>query len=363
MSKTRIGLLYGGRSGEHEVSLRSAASVLDRLDPQRYQVLLIGIDLDGIWRLQENARRHALPGQGECLALERTDPPVAVIPGRGLYRGGEPLELEVIFPVLHGSFGEDGTVQGLLELAGLAYVGAGVLGSALAMDKEKAKQVWRQAGLPVVDFLTLRDRSPHSLQAAERAFGFPLFVKPATAGSSVGIHRVGRREELDGALADAFRFSAKVLIEPAVDARELECAVLGNAEPLAFEPGEVIPRNHAFYDYKAKYLDPEGAALVIPAQVDPQIRGQARRLAVQACRELEITGMARVDFFLSRSSGRLFLNEVNTIPGFTSISMYPKMCEAAGLPYPRLLDRLIELARESHERRGKILYRYPQAAG
>ncbi len=358
MSKTRVGLLYGGKSGEHEVSQRSAASVLARLDPARYEVVLIGIDLDGVWHLQEETSLRSLPGQGDCLEVSRTEPPVAVLPGLGLWRGGGPIPLDIVFPVLHGSFGEDGTVQGLLELAGLPYVGAGVLGSALAMDKEKAKQVWRQAGLPVVDFLTLRDRSPASLRTAAQAFGFPLFVKPAAAGSSVGIHRVERPEELDGALADAFRYSTKVLVEPAVDAREIECAVLGNGEPTAFAPGEVIPRNHAFYDYEAKYLDPDGAALVIPARLDPPAREEVRRLAVEACRAVEVCGMARVDFFLEKRTGRLFLNEINTLPGFTSISMYPKMCEAAGIPYPRLLDRLIELGMESHETRNGILYRF-----
>ena len=350
----RIGLLYGGRSGEHEVSLRSAASVLSRLDPARYEVVRIGIDLQGIWHLQGELREPA----PAVLSVEPGEPPVAVVPGRGLARGGQALPLDVVFPVLHGSFGEDGTVQGLLELAGLPYVGAGVLGSALAMDKVLAKQVWRQAGLPVVDWLTLRDRSPASLEGAGRAFGFPLFVKPAAAGSSVGIHRVDGPEGLESAVADAFRFSTKVLIEPAVEARELECAVLGNGEPLAFPPGEVIPRNHAFYDYEAKYLDPDGAALVIPARVPEEVQAEIRRIAAAACRSLEVEGLARVDFFLDRRSGRLYLNEINTLPGFTSISMYPKMCEAAGIPYPRLLDRLIELALESHARRGSLLYRY-----
>jgi D-alanine-D-alanine ligase len=358
--KKRIAVLYGGRSGEHEVSRRSAASVVGQLDPSRYEVVLIGIDLQGVWHLQEGVRLTSLPGQGEVLALTAAARPVAVLPGRGLYQGDTRIDVDVVFPVLHGTFGEDGTIQGLLELAGLAYVGAGVLASSLAMDKEKAKQVWAYTGLPVVDFLTLRHNTPDTRRAAEEAFGYPFFVKPAAGGSSVGIHKVHHRGELEAAVEDAFRYCPKILVEPAIEGREIECAVLGNRDPVAFDPGEIIPRDHEFYDYQAKYLDPEGAALRIPAEVDPPIRESVRNIAVRACQALDVVGMARVDFFLEKGSQKLYLNEINTLPGFTNISMYPKMCQAAGVGYPQLLDRLIELAVESHEAGRRIRYRYQE---
>jgi D-alanine-D-alanine ligase len=353
-AKLAVCLLFGGRSGEHEVSLRSAASVSENLDPARYRQVLIGIDPQGVWHLQDGGelRRESY---GPVFSIRPSRIPVSVVPGRGLYAGRRRLPVEVVFPVLHGTFGEDGTIQGLLEMGGLPYVGAGVLASALAMDKEKTKEVWRLAGLPVMDWFTLRGAGPEQVQAARERFTLPLFVKPATAGSSVGISKVRAWGELAPALADALRYDAKVLVEPAADAREIECAVLGNDEATAFPPGEIVPR-HEFYSYEAKYLDPQGAELRLPADLPEAVRGEIQRLAVAAFHAVECSGMARVDFFLERSSGQALLNEINTIPGFTNISMYPKMCELAGLAYPRLLDRLIELGLERHRRRGALRF-------
>jgi D-alanine-D-alanine ligase len=352
---TRVCLLFGGKSGEHEVSCRSAASVARNLDPARYQLLLVGIDPEGVWHFQREGRFAAEP-YGERLEIVPSAEPVSVVPGRGLRVGRSPLEADVAFPVLHGSFGEDGTVQGLLELAGLPYVASGVLGSSLSMDKEKTKQVWRQAGLPVVDFLVLRDHHAERLEAIRDRFAFPVFVKPVCAGSSVGISRAGSMAELPAAIEAAFRHDTKVMVEPAVDAREIECAVLGNHRPEAFPPGEIVP-THAFYSYEAKYVDPDGAQLVIPAKLPEEVADRVRSLAVEAFLQVEASGMARVDFFLERGSDRLLLNEINTIPGFTNISMYPRMCQAAGIPYPQLLDRLIELGRERFEQRRALRFR------
>ena len=353
-AKLTVCLLYGGRSGEHEVSLRSAGSVSANLDPGRYRQVLVGIDPQGVWHWQKRGR-PSQSSYGPVLSIHPTCTPVSVVPGRGLYAGRRRLPVDVVFPVLHGTFGEDGTIQGLLEMAGLPYVGAGVLASALAMDKDKTKEVWRLAGLPVLDWLTLRASGPAEIEAVQKRFPLPVFVKPATAGSSVGIAKVHSWSELAPALADALRYDAKVLVEPAADAREIECAVLGNEQATAFDPGEVVPR-HEFYSYEAKYLDPNGAELRLPAGLPEEVRSEVKRLAVSAFHAVEGSGMARVDFFLERASGRLLLNEINTIPGFTNISMYPKMCEVAGLAYPRLLDRLIELGLDQHRRRNALRF-------
>jgi len=347
-------LLFGGRSGEHEVSLRSAASVSRNLDPARYRQVLIGIDQAGVWHLQPRGSFRQ-ESYGERLELVSAKRPVSVVPGGGLAAGSRRIAADVVFPVLHGTFGEDGTVQGLLEVAGLPYVGAGVLASSLAMDKDKTKEVWRQAGLPVVESLTLRDASPASVEAARAAFPLPVFVKPSAAGSSVGIRKVSAPDELAPALAEALRYDTKALVEPAVDAREIECSVLGNEEPQAFPPGEVVPR-HEFYSYEAKYLDPQGAELHLPAELPVATRDEVMRLAVAAFRAVECSGLARVDFFVEKGGGRIWINEINTLPGFTNISMYPKMCEVGGLAYPRLLDRLLELALERHRRRAGLLF-------
>jgi D-alanine-D-alanine ligase len=353
MQVQTICLLFGGKSGEHEVSCRSAASVARNLDPGHYRLVLVGIDRQGVWYLQREPRFVPAP-YGETLEVVDTHP-VLVAPGAGLVAGGERLEVDVVFPVLHGTFGEDGTIQGLLEVADLPYVGAGVMASAVAMDKEKTKELWRQAGLPVVEHITLRDTAEAGLRAVQERFPLPVFVKPAIGGSSVGIAKVKSEKDLAPALTEAFRYASRVLVEPAIEAREVECAVLGNAQPVAFPPGEIIP-SHEFYSYEAKYEDPEGASLELPAVLPETVQARIMDLAIDAFQVIGAAGMARVDFFLEKGSERIFLNEINTIPGFTNISMYPKMCESAGLPYPHLLDRLVELALERHGLRRSLSY-------
>ena len=354
MEQPTICILYGGRSGEHEVSCRSAASVSRNLDPEKYGQVLIGIDKSGRWHLQQKPR-FLSADYGERLEVVTAAEPLSVVPGQGFSTSSGAVEVDVVFPVLHGTFGEDGTVQGLMEMADLPYVGAGVLGSSLAMDKEKTKEVWRQSGLPVVDFVVVRDDSARSTAAVLDRLPFPLFVKPVTAGSSVGVSKVHSREELKAAISEALRYDIRVMVEPAVQGREIECAVLGNESPQAFEPGEILP-THEFYSYEAKYIDPEGAQLKLPTDLPDTTSREIRELAVAAFRAVECSGMARVDFFLEENSGRILLNEINTIPGFTNISMYPKMCEASGVPYPELLDRLIELAVQRHQLRKRLRY-------
>jgi len=366
----RIVLLYGGKSGEHEVSRISAASILRHLDRRAWDPILIGMTIEGEWILQGPAAlAEALAGSGP-LAIE-PGPRVVAVPGGGPERGLscerreglEAVPCDVVFPVLHGSFGEDGLVQGLLECADLPCVGAPVLGSALGMDKEKAKLLWKEAGLPHVPFVA---RKRHELATAEgldllrrevgSRFGYPAFVKPASTGSSVGTAKVEGPDELVAAVREALVWDDKVLVEPFVPAREIECSVLGNRVLEAFAPGEVVP-SHEFYDYEAKYIDPNGARLEIPAPISDAQAERVREIAIRACAVLDITGMARVDFFIDRNTGEVLLNEVNTIPGFTSISMYPKMCEVGGLPYPELIGRLAELAIARREERKRIRYR------
>ena len=364
-NKLRVGVLFGGRSGEHEVSLRSAASIIDAMDKSRYEVVPIGITKEGRWLAAGEAER--LLG-GTYRALPRADagePADTIRSEAGVLEHGLPVvlapdpsqrdtasrPLDVIFPILHGTFGEDGTVQGLLELAGMAYVGGGVLASAAGMDKDVMKRLFRDHGVPVVPWLLfLRaeiEAHPRRVATAiEARFRYPLFVKPANLGSSVGITKVHGRGELRPALELAAGFDRKVLVERAVDGRELECSVLGNDHPRASVPGEIVPV-HEFYDYAAKYLD-EGSELIIPARLTAAQTRRVQELAVGAFRAIDCSGMARVDFFLERKTGRIYVNEINTIPGFTSISMFPKLWEASGLPYPRLIDRLIELALERH---------------
>jgi D-alanine-D-alanine ligase len=341
-----ICILYGGRSGEHEISLRSAASVVKNLDPSRYTVVAIGIDKAGRWHLQEKLHVREVPGQGAFLSIVPGSTPVSIMPSDGIQAPSGRLAVDCVFPVLHGSFGEDGTVQGLLEIAGLPYVGAGVPGSAISMDKETAKRLWRDAGLPIVSFQAVdRSSSAKELREAAARIGWPVFVKPCSAGSSLGASRVNDERDLGTAVAQALRYDTRALLERCVDAREIECAVIGNSRPRAFPPGEIVPSAvHGFYDYDAKYTDRDGASLETTAQIDEETRTRIMRAAESAYAAVRCEGMARVDFFLERGTGKLFVNEINTIPGFTSVSMFPRMCEASGLPYARLLDTLIELA-------------------
>ena len=374
--RLRIGLLFGGRSSEHEVSLMSARSVLEALDPACYEVVQIGITKEGRWLVAGDAVTRLVERAGTGGALEgevEDTAPVALLgdPSRGgrllpvSGRPGPPVldppvldrPLDVVFSLVHGRTGEDGALQGLFELAGVPYVGAGILGSALGMDKTVAKRLWLAAGLPVGEHLVTTARrwreDPTAVQGEVAGqLGFPCFVKPANSGSSIGVHKVHALEELAPALEDAARYDVKLLVESAIEGRELECGVLGNDEPEASVVGEVVP-GHEFYDYEDKYFD-DVVRLVIPAELPAETAAEVRAVAVRAFRAVEAAGMARVDFFLERSSGRVLLNEINTIPGFTRMSMYPRLWEASGVPFPRLCDRLVELALERARERGAL---------
>jgi D-alanine-D-alanine ligase len=372
-SRLRVGVLFGGRSGEHEVSLMSALSVLSAIDPVKYQVTQIGITHEGSWLVGENVLEAMTEGALEDLV------PAAMIPDptrHGLYciRGaqqGELLEhlaeLDIVFPVLHGTFGEDGTVQGLFELADVAYVGAGVLGSSLGMDKGVFKDVMRTHNIPIVESLVItRDEIEHDLESViDRAVNlarFPLFVKPVNLGSSVGITKCLSRSDLMEGLFEAARFDRRIIVERGVNAREIEVSVLGNENPEASLPGEIIP-SREFYSYEAKYID-DLSELLIPAPISPELTETIRELAIRAYEAIDCAGMARVDFLLEKGSSSegtlegLYLSEVNTIPGFTQISMYPKLWEASGLSYPKLIDRLIELGMDRKADRDRTERRF-----
>jgi D-alanine-D-alanine ligase len=358
--RLRVGVLFGGRSGEHEVSIASAQSVLRALDPEKYEAVPIGIAKDGRWLVGESAQK-LLPDvlkRGHRVVLP-PDPSAGSLMAVGESPAGPPSRIDVMFPVLHGTFGEDGTVQGLLELAGVPYVGAGVLASAVGMDKDVQKRLFREAGLPVVNYLAVSrtewQRNPGAVQTTvARKFRFPVFVKPATLGSSVGMTKVRRAPDLTAAMDEAAQYAQKILVERAVNAREIEVAVLGNLDPQATVPGEIIPHRE-FYDYAAKYLE-EGTQLHIPARLTSAQVKRFQDYARRAFLAIECRGMARVDFFLEKRTGKIYLNELNTIPGFTSISMYPKMWEASGLSYSQLVDRLIELALEEHQEKSRTKY-------
>jgi D-alanine-D-alanine ligase len=323
--KLRVAVIYGGRSGEHEISLRSAKSIIEAMDPEKYRVIHYVISKEGKWSPR----------------------PIAPEPH------GNP-EIDVVFPVLHGTFGEDGTVQGLLDLAELPYVGAGVLASSVSMDKEVMKRLAEQRGLPVANYVICTAANRAGIEEACAPLGYPMFVKPANLGSSVGITKAHNCEELREAVNAAFQFDRKIIIERGIVGREFECAVLGNENPKAATPCEIIP-SREFYDYEDKYLL-DAAKTIIPADLTPEQTTEMQRLAVECYKAVECEGMARVDFLLENATGKFFINEINTIPGFTSISMYPKMWEYAGLPMPKLIDRLIELALERAEFKKRLRY-------
>jgi D-alanine-D-alanine ligase len=402
MKKLRVGILFGGRSGEHEVSLLSAASVLHAIDKNKYEVVPIGITKDGRWLTAEHAE-NLLQGKIvlESRQLRAGDPnttPAAAVLARGesvivppepVHRqsglvpfqsdtaltrraSDRAINVDVIFPVLHGTFGEDGTIQGLLELADIAYVGAGVLGSAAGMDKDVMKSLFIAAGIPIVKHVTILrgawETEPKKIQKlVESKLNYPVFVKPANLGSSVGISKARNRTELGPAIEEAAKFDRKIVIEQGVGgkkkkAREIECSVLGNDEPSASVPGEIVPGKE-FYDYTAKYLD-EGSQLIIPAKLSKADTKRVQELAIAAFKAVDCSGLARVDFLMEpdsqtksgKKSGKIYLNEINTMPGFTAISMYPKLWAASGLAYADLIDRLIQLGIERHEDKKKNQY-------
>jgi D-alanine-D-alanine ligase len=360
--KIRVGVVFGGRSSEHEVSLVSATSVIQALDKDKYEVIPVGITKQGKWLSSSQTLALLKSGKGLDRVPERvllpdpTQKGLVEFRSDGLSTTNEPLD--VVFPVLHGPYGEDGTIQGLLDLANVPYVGAGVLGSALGMDKVVQKQIFEGVGLPVAEYraflLKEYQRSPRTwLREIERAFPYPCFIKPANLGSSVGITKAHTRKELQRAILDAGRYDRKILVEQGIeDAREIECSVLGNDDPRVSVPGEVIPSNE-FYDYDAKYVDGK-SKIIIPAELPKKVTTKIQDLAVKAFKAIDCSGMARVDFLVTRSRYEIYICEVNTIPGFTSISMYPKLWEASGLPYSKLLDALIELAVERHRERNKL---------
>jgi D-alanine-D-alanine ligase len=392
MKKLRVGVLFGGRSGEHEVSLLSAASVLNAIDREKYEVVPIGITKEGRWLTAEHAER-LLTGKHEPRHLRAGDPEVT--PGAAVLENGEAvvvppepvhrdrglvpfqsdaaalrrasdraINVDVIFPVLHGTFGEDGTIQGLLELADIPYVGAGVLGSAAGMDKDIMKSLFRAAALPIVKHVTFL-RSEWEINCkklqklVENKLKYPVFVKPANLGSSVGITKAHYRKELPGCIDEAAKFDRKIIVEEAVGgkkkkAREIECSVLGNDQPQASVPGEIVPIKE-FYDYAAKYLD-EGSELVIPAKLTKSETKRVQQLAVAAFKAVDCSGLARVDFLMDPKTRKIYLNEINTMPGFTAISMYPKLWAATGLSYPDLIGRLIELGLDRHAEKMKNQY-------
>jgi D-alanine-D-alanine ligase len=351
MNKIRVGVIFGGRSGEHEISLRSAESVLRSLDPDKYEVVPIGITHEGKWLSSRNAAALLPPKETIQTTLVKGDPAAMTAEPAG--RGN----VDVIFPVLHGTYGEDGTIQGLLDLANLPYVGAGVLGSAVGMDKDVMKRLLREAELPVGDFWTILKKDVESFAKHHSAsLPYPVFVKPANLGSSVGISKVHDAHELRPALDVAADYDRKIVIEKGIDAREIEIAVLGNDDPIASVAGEIIP-SREFYDYEAKYAS-EDSRLLIPAPLSREQSAEAQQLAIGTFKALEGSGLGRVDLFLERGTGKFFVNEINTMPGFTSISMYPKLWEASGIPYPELIDRLITLALERHAEKSKLRTKY-----
>jgi D-alanine-D-alanine ligase len=395
MKKLRVGVLFGGRSGEHEVSLLSAASVLKAIDKKKYDVIPIGITKEGRWVTAAHAElllQGRAPSSPRSRRLRAGDPDatsaaavlakgegvvVPPMPGQDhsslmpfetdanqLQPAHSPIDVDIIFPVLHGTFGEDGTIQGLLELADIAYVGAGVLGSAAGMDKDVMKRLFRDARLPLVKHITVLRRlwraDPKAVRRQiESLLKYPVFVKPANLGSSVGISKVHNTSELATAMNEAARYDRKLVIEQGVGgkkdrAREIECAVLGNDDPVASVPGEILPIKE-FYDYSAKYLV-EGSKSIIPAKLRNSERDEVQRLAVAAFRAVDCAGLARVDFLMDPRSRKIFVNEINTMPGFTSISMYPKMWAASGISYPELMERLIQLGLERHAEKKENRY-------
>jgi D-alanine-D-alanine ligase len=362
LKKLRVALIFGGKSGEHEVSITSAMSIYHALDKTRYEVTLIGIDKTGRWLLpdqtlmltqKENPRLIKLNKQNHSVALVSFESNKPLVDINAPSSSPLPSHFDVVLPILHGTFGEDGTIQGLLELANLPYVGSGVLGSSVGMDKDVSRRLLAAAGIPVVKTRCYTKsqvvkNGDQVISEIQKEFAFPFFVKPANMGSSVGVSKVKSAADIRPKLFAALAYDTKILVEEGVDARELECAVLGNEEPRASLVGEIVP-HHEFYSYEAKYIDENGADLKIPAEnISAEVVKQVQDLALRAFRALECRGLARVDFFLDRKTNKLYLNEINTIPGFTNVSMYPKLWEASGVPYAQLLDELIQLAIERH---------------
>ncbi|MCK8818176.1 D-alanine--D-alanine ligase [Natroniella sulfidigena] len=360
MTKTRVGVLFGGKSAEHEVSLQSAKNVIEAMDQEKYEIVLIGMDKQGRWYLKEDSDFLLNATDPTQIKLSKSDDEVALILGDG----AEQLinindfkileELDVVFPILHGPYGEDGTVQGLFKLVDLPFVGADVLGSAVGMDKDVMKRLLRDAGIPIADFLTYHHIEQEKIDFAEikDRLDMPVFIKPANLGSSVGISKAANQAEFEKAIELAFQFDNKIIIEEAIEGREIECSVLGNQKPIASVPGEILPQE-GFYSYEAKYIDESGAALEMPAKLADEMVKKVQECAVESFKVLCCQGMARVDVFVQEDQ-KIIVNEINTIPGFTKISMYPKLWELSGISYSELIDKLIELAIERYNNEKKL---------
>lgn len=350
--KLNVAVIFGGKSGEHEVSLMSATNVINAMDKSKYNIYMLGITKKGVWMKYDGETEHIQDGTWEQMAVKLDQNHNIDLIFSNILNGTDANSIDVVFPVLHGPNGEDGTIQGLLEILDIPYVGCGVVASALGMDKAFSKILFKTAGLPIGPFEVIykhkfQDDSEQIIQKIENNFTYPVFIKPANMGSSVGITKAHNRLELIDGIQLAFEYDRKVLVEAFIQCREIECAVLGNHKPMASGVGEILP-SHEFYDYKAKYFDDGQSILVIPAQIDEEKSEEIRDIAIKAYEALDCSGMARVDFFLEKATNKVYLNELNTIPGFTQISMYPKLWEAAGLSYSCLIDKLIQLAIERH---------------
>ena len=360
-TKIRVAILFGGRSAEHEVSLQSARNVIDAIDKEKYEPVLIGIDREGAWFLNEDSISLLNSDDPRLIALNKSNNPVSLVPSdrTGVLvdmQGGTPLPaIDVIFPVLHGPYGEDGSIQGLAKLANVACVGSDILGSAIAMDKDVSKRLLRDAGIPVARHICLRRGGLNDAlrEQIEQSFGYPVYVKPANMGSSVGVVKVSAAAELDGAIESALQYDTKIVVEENIVGREIECSVLGNDDPVASSVGE-IGTEDGFYSYQKKYIDANSAKLIIPASLEADVLPRVQQTAIDAFRVLESRGMARVDMFLTED-GRIYVNEINTIPGFTAISMYPKLWQESGLSYTDLIDRLIQLALDEHQQKSRLI--------
>lgn len=357
MSKIRVGIIFGGKSAEHEISLQSAKNVIDALDKNKYEPVLIGIDKTGKWYLNEESK-FLLNTDSETVKISgEKNNEVALAPESSgelinLHENKLGKKIDVVFPILHGPFGEDGTIQGLLKLANIPFVGSGVLGSAVGMDKDVSKRLLRDAGIPVAKFISLHEYNKLDYSEIVSLLGLPFFVKPSNMGSSVGISKVKSESEFTAAIEEAFKYDRKIILEEFIKAREIECSVLGNSQPIASIPGEVIS-THDFYSYEAKYLDEKGAVLEIPAKLPGELAAKIQKLSIEVFQVLECEGFARVDFFLT-DKNEILVNEINTIPGFTKISMYPKLWEHSGITYSEILDKLISLALERFKKEEKL---------
>ncbi|QDP39080.1 D-alanine--D-alanine ligase [Radiobacillus deserti] len=356
MAKKKVGIIYGGKSAEHEVSLQSAKNIVDAIDKEVYDVVLIGIDKQGKWHLGDPSSHLLNEENPKLISLNKSNKGVALVPGESekqlvsLSQDEGLDQLDVVFPIVHGTLGEDGSMQGMLRIANIPYVGSNVLGSAVCMDKDIAKRLLKGAGISVANGVTFSKHQRESINyvEVEKKLGLPMFIKPANQGSSVGVNKVRNEEEFYQAIAEAFQYDHKLIIEEAIVGREVECAVLGNEHPKASIPGEILPQSD-FYSYESKYIDENGAELAIPADLSAELVEKIQNASIHAFQALNCEGLARVDFFL-KEDGELVVNEVNTLPGFTKISMYPKLWEISGISYSELISQLIELAVERHER-------------